>query len=243
MTEFDYNVLRNKPFNMAVVGKTGSGKTTFLKNLLIKIGYGYFKYIYLITSSEVNFKSNEYFKFIYPNHVFYLYKDNKDNKDNKILLPSFLNKIKTFSHDVKEINKDCKTLVIYDDIGKETKEKLDNFTNECRHSNISNIFLVHRLEHLDTTTRDSISYYIINSASENLDYINFNKIAKNEILSSVADIFSEYTGKGLYCVINDSDVFTLLISEDDIKYVKNEDKYVFYSDSVIKPYIMEQSNV
>ncbi|CCU55501.1 ATPase/DNA packaging protein [Adoxophyes honmai entomopoxvirus 'L'] len=243
MAEFEYNSLRNKPFNMAILGKTGSGKTTFLKNLLINIGFGYFKFVYLITSSEVNFKSNDYYKYIYPNHVFYIYKykDNKDTKDTKLLLQSFLNKIKLFSFDIKA-KYDCNTLVIYDDIGKETKEKLDNFTNECRHSNISNIFLVHRLEHLDTTTRDSISHYVINSPSENLDYIKYNKAIKNDMLSKIINIYSEYTNKGLYVIINEPDIFTSIITKEDIEKIKTEDKYVIYTDSVIRKYILEDYN-
>ncbi|AAG02856.1 putative ATP/GTP-binding protein [Betaentomopoxvirus amoorei] len=239
MSEFDYDKLRAKPFNMAIIGKTGSGKTTFLKNLLLKIGYGFYKFIYLITSSEVNFKSNEYFKFIYPNHVFYLYSNNKD-KDVKYLLQAYLEKIKNFSFEMNQKCENFRTLVIYDDIGKDTKDKLSNFTNVCRHSLVSNIFLVHRLEHLDTTTRDSLSYHVINSESENMDLIPCNKNLRNSLLASVINIFKdrEQSKYYIYCIIYDSVSYSCLISDDDLENIKNEDKYVFYTDSVIKSHIL-----
>lgn len=231
---FDFNILKERPFNMAIIGKTGSGKTTFLKNLLLKLGKGYFNTIYLITNSEVGYSANNYKDYIYPNHVLYL---NQDSQNIKIRIQSWLNKIKKFSYDVKDIF--ANNLVIYDDIGKETKDRLENFTNECRHANISNIFLVHRLEHLDTTTRDSIFFHVVNSAEE-LDYIKLNKNTRIEITSEIKNTYNEYKERGLYIVIYDSKIYSIIIDDSDLENIKSENKYICFTESSIKKYIFDE---
>jgi hypothetical protein len=230
--EFDYNILKNKPFNMAIIGKTGSGKTMFLKNLLLNLGYGYFKFIYMITHSEKTFRENEYYKYIFPNHVLYL-KDYQDKK-NRIVY-NFLNKIDNFSYENKEEFSNCNTLIIYDDVGKETKEKLCNFTNECRHANISNIFLVHRLEHIDKSTRDSIYFHVINEANVELEYLNVNRQIKEDLSISINKAYREYPNtKGLNLIIYDSKLYSIIIDENSIKQINANDLYVFFTESSIK---------
>ncbi|BAO49495.1 putative ATP/GTP-binding protein [Alphaentomopoxvirus acuprea] len=236
--KIDYDKIISTPFNMAILGKTGSGKTTFLKNFLIETREK-FDFIYLVTRSKTCYDSNNYHHYIYPNHVLYLdQKDNFNSSDIKAKLSIFLDNIKKFSFICLEQNDKCNTLVIFDDVGRETKDKLSNFTNECRHSRISNIFLVHRLEHIDKTTRDSISLYVINSPNINLEYLEINKSIKTMINTSILNAFSEYNKeRGLFLIIQDSKVYSLVINDSTIKTINESARNVLYTNSIIKQYI------
>jgi len=191
----------NNNFNIAIFGKTNSGKTVLLKYLLMAIR-NRFQHVFMIIGSKTSYTSNNYWQFIYPDNTLFL--DDKINVKESI--KNFTKKILTWS-----ANNDHRKLVIFDDIGDKSRDCLDNFTNECRHGIISTIFLVHAYKHLDTTTRYSLTHIIITPNLAETDEI---LKTKKDLVCSMKNIWKKAGDIKVYIIYDmNSSIYYLTVPE------------------------------
>ncbi|AAC97775.1 ORF MSV171 ATP/GTP binding motif homolog (vaccinia A32L), similar to GB:D11079 [Melanoplus sanguinipes entomopoxvirus] len=237
--KFNFDTLKERPFNMSIVASTGQGKTTLLKYILNNLKF-HFKFIYLITNDDQGYRNNKYYKYVYPNHVFYLTKYEKPE-----YIVSKICEIKKFTNKTlndKSYGEKFNTLIIFDDVGNNFRNKLKNFTNECRHAFISTIFLVHKEIHLDPDTRDSMKFFVINKKTIDLKYIIPNTSIRKEISKDIVPLLLQYEKKfGLYIVIDNvhAELFYIYISEDEMKNLDNN-YFLLSTESSMKQIILEK---
>jgi len=165
---FQWNTLLDKPTNVSIFGRTGSGKSYLMKSIIdYSIEYAqthldtdhFFDYIIYFTGMEDIATSNGFDATIWPNHIFHI----SGNKNQSSFVGAVLQRFTTWFKSIREENINVRIALIFDDIGDVLKSKMDNLTNITRHLNVWNFFLPHKYTHLDTTVRDSLHYEIFTS--------------------------------------------------------------------------------
>ena len=123
----------NHPSNSLIVGKTNSGKTNILFNLIAQNSI--YEKIY-----------------IYTNNVYdkYLWLKNKFKNDVHI----FINEI-----NFDKISKDKINLVVFDDLVL-SNEKISKLFTQSRKLNVSCVFISHRYFCIDRLLRNNLNYII-----------------------------------------------------------------------------------
>ncbi|QHG62681.1 DNA packaging protein [Cetacean poxvirus 1] len=149
--KFNRSSLLTFPFRMAIVGGSGSGKTTYLLSLFDTLVIKY-KHIFLFTPVY----NSEYDSYIWPDHV------NKVNTSEELeySLDSSKKKIEKYIMN-KGVKKADHFLIILDDMGdKQTKSScLLDFLNHGRHLNTSIILLCQTYKHVPINGRVSITHF------------------------------------------------------------------------------------
>lgn len=166
---------------VALVGKSGSGKTTMLKHILFETKE-IFTHVFVIQGSKPS-KDNIYTDICWPDDITYIVNTDSDFKkriENSVkdvveVLNFFTEKNniiedenkkiedhnRLYPDNKKETKKKMMALFIFDDLGKENN-KFGGFANTLRHNHSSTIFLIHNNTDLDKTFRGSIKTFIVN---------------------------------------------------------------------------------
>lgn len=234
--KFSINIMKF-PCNIVIIGPTNTGKTTILKHILLEIiGNAKRDFVYLVTNSKISVDNNNYLNFFYLNHIKYL-----DAPNYKIELETFLDQVKNHGNNIKKKNWTGKIIIVFDDVGEKIKFSIKNFTQECRHANISCIMLLHHYTHIPPCVRESIKYIFFTalvsvSPKDFLQKKNTKDI--DRISTMVSNLFTKK--KYVYCVydsLNSYFYYYLIDKHKDLDYT---DKVLRYSVSIIKKKIFDK---
>lgn len=229
--KFSINTIKF-PCNIVIIGTTDSGKTTILKHILLKIINKHsYDFLYLITNSKISVYNNNYLNYFFLNHIKYL-----DINNFKTELGNFLIQIKNFGNDLKIKKKwNGKIILIFDDVGEKLKLSLNNFTQECRHANISCIMLVHYYTHLPPSVRESVKYIFFTKTSlPSLKEFLPKKNARDteKITNVVSTLLNKK--KYIYCVYDSISAYFYYYIVDNYRELDNTDYVLKNTMSIIK---------
>lgn len=153
--KFDFSSLFDTNFFLNIVGRTGSGKSILLYNLLYS--YSNFKFIYYFTKNKLTaISTSEVNNYIWSNHII------DATTENIGIVMAHLTTWTIEANKENEEHEKFKTLFIFDDIGRYPKEVYENMISS-RHSNISMIFLTHSLTDLHIDMRKQLTCYAISN--------------------------------------------------------------------------------
>lgn len=165
---FKTDELFSKHTRIGVLGNSGTGKTYFLKRIIEEsIIYGnnhglnnedggFFDYMFYYTGGA-EAETCDLSKYIHENHMIHISKDNAD--DNIKALIKWVQE--TYEKSQYKSGKRPRHLIIFDDFGQCLNNNMNGFTNIARHYNVWVVFLLHRALQLDTTTRSSLTHYVL----------------------------------------------------------------------------------
>lgn len=155
--EFGIDNLKGKAFNMSICGKSDSGKSVFLYNILYNIAPEY-KFIYFITSNAAHLCDRaELRNFIWKGNSALV----KNNKEMEIINESFM---VWLEKERSRTNENFKTLLIYDDVSSLLKsDSLYAISTFSRHHNLSLIILLHDPVSLHNQARVQMTYKVTTS--------------------------------------------------------------------------------
>jgi len=146
-----FNRIFNFPCHIAIVGRSKSGKSTLLKEMLRRIKKKFNRiFIFCQTDQYTSEYSNEY---------------EDVNSFDLDMFKKICNKAKKYKKEGNEKH----ILIVMDDISskfytdKESVDSISQYLTECRHYGVSIIMSVHYLKHvLNPMLRENIHHYIIN---------------------------------------------------------------------------------
>lgn len=228
--KFSINTIKF-PCNIVIIGPTNTGKTTILKHILLKIiSEKNYDFIYLVTNSKISVDNNNYLNYFYLNHIKYL-----DTVNYKTELSNFLNQVKNHGNNLKKKNWNGKIIIVFDDIGEKIKYTLNNFTQECRHANISCIMLLHHYTHIPPSVRESVRYIFFTASvsvapKEFMQKKNSKDIDK--ISTMVTNLFNKK--KYIYCIYDAIASYFYYYKLDKCAELDNTDKVLRNSVSSVK---------
>lgn len=127
-----------------------------------------------------------------------------------------------------------KILNIYDDMGECTRH-MENFTNECRHMGVSNIFLMHSYTDISPRSKKSINYYVFTQpfmiTKKLLKDMEINEDLVHEVVRLVE--LHKSNKKRIYYIIHDNKVSYYSIDEKKMDAI-NSNPFLFTTDSSLK---------
>ena len=162
------------PTNCLIVGKTNSGKSNILLNLIAQNCI--YEKIYIYTNSMDN--KYEWLK-------------NKFKRDVHI----FINEINFSDIDKKYVN-----LVVFDDLVFSNK-KISTFFTQSRKSNVSCIFISHRYFTVDRLLRNNLDYIIFTKLDKREIMMIYNDISLDITLKQFQDINNNFK-KHVFIIID-----------------------------------------
>jgi GTPase SAR1 family protein len=234
--KFSINTMKF-PCNIVIIGPTNTGKTTILKHILLEIiDKKKQDFVYLVTNSKISVDNNNYLNFFYLNHIKYL-----DTVNYKIELETFLDQVKNHGNNIKKKNWTGKIIIVFDDVGEKIKFSIKNFTQECRHANISCIMLLHHYTHIPPSVRESIKYIFFTalvsvSAKDFLQKKNTKDVDRISNMVSILFIKKKY----IYCVYDSLNSHFYYYLIDKHTNLDSTDKVLRYSVSIIKKKIFDK---
>lgn len=193
--EFDISQLKDNHFNLSIVGKTNSGKSTLLYYILNLIKEDY-KFIYFVTTNDIFQKNCILHNFIWPNHIKVV------NNNNQI--PGLLDKLYNWTYNISDTTDKYKSLIIFDDIGDYLNGKLYKTITKSRHINLSMIFLLHDMLTIAKNEREQLTYRIfthLTDVKRDLDIKSTN--VANDISLFVKNITENENGQKKYMLFDD----------------------------------------
>lgn len=209
----------NNPFNLAIIAKTGYGKTCLLNSILDLIIVE-FNFVFLYTSNERSKK--QYEKIILPSNIII-----KQFNNDKI---SIINELKSYLNNLTEsLNLKLKTLIIVDDLDIELCKKI-NGLGTIRHDNIKIIFLVQSMKSLSDKINIT-SWLIEPSIIKSPEIAGTNGIMKSKDIDTILS--------KVYELLKKKEVFKPFI------YL-NENKFIYMLDSkesTEKKYLIKKNHI
>lgn len=225
---FNFNNLNDSIFNLAIIGKTGDGKTVLLKHILNHIKNSY-HFIYLFTS---NSHTEQYDNYIWKNHKFYF----TEKSVFRFKIQDHINWLET----KKDKNK-IKTLFIFDDVGDIIRNELYTFLISSRHVNNSFILLMHNITDLNKNERLQLDYKIFTSKPEKNVFENLDKTSIEKIYSKISSIYVDVLTKKYLIIDKNYDIFYYIINVDDLnKIINNQINILNYSYSLYKSILISK---
>ena len=163
------------PKNCLIIGKTNSGKTNILMNL--------------IEQNSIYEK-----KYIYTNNLDDKYKRLKNKFNNDVFI--YVNEI-----NFDKINKEYINLIIFDDLVFSNKKKFELYCRS-RRLNCSTVFIGHRyFKNIDRTLKNNIDYLIFTQLDKRELNVLYNDINLDISLKEFQDIKTNL--KGYQFILND----------------------------------------
>lgn len=221
--KFNFDIIKDKintlgNFNAMILGGSGTGKTTLIKNML-NILEGEFQYIFLFINTEHGAIVN-YSRYIPFNHCFPL-ENIEDPDKRKNYIKNTVSKITKF---LQLHTTNVKILIVTDDLGNNTKKYYGDLLDNCRHDKVSNIILLHEPKQIFSQT--SVQFFFLTDVKIAIDE-NMRKIYK-KIDVVVTDILNKYK----IAVICDTKIY--FIEKNDLDCETEKSYFMLKTDSEIK---------
>lgn len=200
-------------FRCIINGKSGSGKTNLLLNILSKIFENY-NYI------NVTICSRTIEQFLYQEFI----KESKENFKNVVIEET--KELLYFNENYFEIMEkyDSKKIIILDDIY-ENYEILNHLFSSTRPRNISVFYLSQRYTQLDIRCRQQINYLITFKQSEkDLKFIYKENLANILEFNELCDLFK--TNQNFFALFCDLEKNIIKTTND----IFCDENYIFYDD-------------